>query len=282
MWYYSFSFNPGWHTGGDGYRRYFNNDGTYKTGYQMVGGVGYFFDDRGRLQTTSPPVVNDKGFSNKVISLQGTGSGKVIDVPGASAANGIKPRYTIISKLHPNMCFDVANNGTANGAKIQLYHKNSSSAQKFKVVTYAQAVPNGTYAIQSSINTARVLNVPGASTANGANIQLYQANGTNAQKFKLTYYADTGYYEVVNAGSAKAVDIANGGAASGTNVQQYARNNTWAQRWDIVKSGSYYILYAANSGCVLDVSGGVANSGTNVQIYAYNGTAAQKWVLKTS
>ena len=48
------------------------------------------------------------------------------------------------------------------------------------------------------------MDVAGGSTAEGSNIQLYVDNGTNAQKFEITYGSD-GYYTIINKNSGKSI-----------------------------------------------------------------------------
>ena len=74
-----------------------------------------------------------------------------------------------------------------------MYKGNGTKSQLFafeKVEPPTKTIENGTYMIKSALNTKKVLDIPGASTANGANVQLYTGNGTNAQKFNISYLGD--------------------------------------------------------------------------------------------
>lgn len=138
-------------------------------------------------------------------------------------------------------------------------------------------VANGTYMIVSAINSNYVMDVAGCSAADGANVQLYKKNGSNAQRFILTCQSD-GYYTITNVGSAKLLDCAGGGRTNGTNVQQYRANSTAAQRWKLTSAGNgYYTLTCKSNGLLADVDGGRAANDRNIQMYSSNGTAAQKW-----
>lgn len=140
-----------------------------------------------------------------------------------------------------------------------------------------QPISNGTYKLASAINNNYVWDISGGSAASGANLQLYQDNGTNAQRFKITYNSD-GYYTITNINSGKAIDCYNADSADGTNIWQYDSNNTAAQRWKIESAGNgYYTLICKCNGKAADVSGGIAGNGSNIQIYHSNGTNAQKF-----
>lgn len=140
-------------------------------------------------------------------------------------------------------------------------------------------VSNGTYKLVSALNGSYVMDVNGASAANGANVQLYQDNGSNAQKFTFTRQSD-GYYTIANVNSGKMLDCNGAGKTNGTNIQMYASNSSAAQRWKLTSAGNgYYTLTCKCNGLLADVSGARVANGTNIQMYASNGSAAQKWKL---
>lgn len=57
----------------------------------------------------------------------------------------------------------------------------------------------------SAVNNDYVWDISEASVEEGANLQLYEDNGTDAQKFTFTYLSN-GYYSIINANSDKAVE----------------------------------------------------------------------------
>lgn len=133
------------------------------------------------------------------------------------------------------------------------------------------------YYLQSALNSNLVVDVNGGSNRNGANIQLWKKNGTNAQLFKLVRNGN-GYFAFVNKGSDKAIDVYGGATNSGANVSQWEQNGTGAQQWKLYNASGYedgYIYIVNQCGKYLDVSGGNAKKGTNIQIWDGNGTAAQ-------
>ena len=140
----------------------------------------------------------------------------------------------------------------------------------------AATVPNGTYKVVSALNGNYVMDVNGASGADSANVQLYEDNGTNAQKFRFTRQAD-GSYIICNVNSGKVLDCAGAGKTNGTNIQQYTSNGTAAQRWKVTSAGAgCYVITCKSNGLVVDVNGARAANNTNIQMYKANGTTAQK------
>lgn len=141
---------------------------------------------------------------------------------------------------------------------------------------------DGTYTIQSSVNSRYVLDIANGSTASGANVQLYQSNDTPAQQFKVTHDSQ-GYVTFTNVKSGKVLDVYNGTAQNGINVRQYTSNNSRAQKWIVRKDGNgYSIVSALNSNYVLNGASGKAYNGNNVELYSYSGTSSNRWVFNKS
>lgn len=144
-----------------------------------------------------------------------------------------------------------------------------------------QSVPDGEYMICNRGLGTAMLDISGASRSNGANAQLWEANGSGAQRFMISYDECAGAYEIMCAASGLALDVDCADFSSGANVQQYARNGSAAQRWLITQrgDGAYTIASAGGPGLVLDAKWGATSNGTNVQLYESNGSAAQSWRL---
>lgn len=141
---------------------------------------------------------------------------------------------------------------------------------------------DGTYTIQSSVNSRYVLDIANGSTASGANVQLYQSNDTPAQQFKVTHDSQ-GYVTFTNVKSGKVLDVYNGTAKNGNNVWQFTSNNSRAQKWIVRKDGNgYSIISALNSNYVLNIANGKAYNGNNVELYSYSGTSSNRWVFNKS
>lgn len=141
---------------------------------------------------------------------------------------------------------------------------------------------DGTYTIQSSVNSRYVLDIANGSTASGANVQLYQSNDTPAQQFKVTHDSQ-GYVTFTNVKSGKVLDVYNGTAKNGNNVWQFTSNNSHAQKWIVRKDGNgYSIISALNSNYVLNIANGKVYNGNNVELYSYSGSSSNRWLFNKS
>lgn len=145
---------------------------------------------------------------------------------------------------------------------------------------------DGTYNIQSLVNPNYVLDIYGGYTTNGANVQLYRSNDTEAQLFKVTHDSQ-GYVTFTNVKSGKVLDVYGGTKKNNQNIWQFSSNGSRAQKWIVKPDGNGYVIISAlDSNYVLDLSTGKAVNSSNIQLYTYCGSNAQRWkfsklVLKT-
>lgn len=168
--------------------------------------------------------------------------------------------------------------GIVSALGLQLKNQSLDTLAKDNRNTLA----DGTYTIQSSVNSRYVLDIANGSTASGANVQLYQSNDTPAQQFKVTHDSQ-GYVTFTNVKSGKVLDVYNGTAKNGNNVWQFTSNNSCAQKWIVRKDGNgYSIISALNSNYVLNIANGKAYNGNNVELYSYSGSSSNRWLFNKS
>ena len=141
-----------------------------------------------------------------------------------------------------------------------------------------QTIDDGNYVIRSAVNNKYVLDIAKGVKVSGGNLQIYEYQNLEQQKYKVTY-VDKGYYEIQALHSGMVLDVANAGKTAGTNVWQCYDNNSDAQRWTIKESetsGYYYIVSKCN-GLYLDVANGIATNGNNISVCYGNNSNAQKF-----
>ena len=179
-----------------------------------------------------------------------------------------------------NWVLDLSGGNTANGAAIRLYTPNGTASQLFVVSSSDVNIATGVSMIITSVaNKKLVTDVTSASTANGARVQLYSSNNTNAQKYRFESIGN-GTYKIINANSGKVLDVAGGSTANGAALQQYTSNNTVAQQWTVRNYGSGRIaLVSVNANKAVDIPGGNAVQQAQLQLYSPNGTVAQQWLV---
>jgi hypothetical protein len=152
-------------------------------------------------------IVNDGDPRSAGITLSPfTGGGTTTPPP----ATGV----SVISNLN-NRCIDVPNSSFVDGAQLQMWDCNNTSAQKWTFTGGALQSQNG-----------KCMDVAAGSTADGAVVQLYTCNGTGAQQFTLNSAGD-----LVNPQANKCVDIKDNNADAGAKLQLWDCAGTANQKW---------------------------------------------------
>lgn len=195
---------------------------------------------------------------------------------------------TFLSAVDKNYAIDNLSGIPSNGV-IHLWTANDTIAQQFKAVQQGTFTPmvaiNEKYTIKSALGNNMCLDIASGSTDPGANLQIYNCNGTKAQQFIFKYgpYASYIIYTNTTFGTDegnRVLDVQGGTAGARINIQQYYLNYSIAQNWYVLNYGSQVALQTRDNGnIVMDVDAGQAQNLQNVQCYTSNGTLAQRWIL---
>ncbi|WP_410658797.1 RICIN domain-containing protein [Amycolatopsis sp. lyj-112] len=135
-------------------------------------------------------------------TISATGSGKCVDARAAGSVNGtvvqqyacnqsfsqqwqFQPTsggyYRVNTRNNPAQVWDVADVSAADGGLIHLWTYGGGNNQQWQPVEES----GGAYHFVSR-NSGKCLDIPGASTADSAQLQQYACNGSGAQSFRLT------------------------------------------------------------------------------------------------
>lgn len=235
-------------------------------------------------------------MGNGLYVIRSAKSGKVLEVAGGSttsganvqqyAYNGTRAQMWYIKQIgdsyqifsaRSGLALSLENEGAANGTNICVMTASDAGVQRFQL----QEVPlldNGTYTIKSSLGNYR-LSVKDASTAKGANVQVWSTSSNEAQRWEVTHLGD-GVYKIVNKHSGLALEVAGASTSAGANVQQYADNGTAAQQWTIkVTSTGAMVFQNVASGLVLEVASSKPDNGTNVRQGTASGGTTQSFTV---
>lgn len=236
--------------------------------------------------TTDPQVVdaasngNTPGTNVQTYSFNGSAAQKW-DITYDDANKGY-----YVAKHGTDLVLEVRDGLAMNCANVQLGRRTVDlAAQLWDIVQNGLA-----YTFVSHLDGKYVLDLYGAGMRNGTNVEIYQSNGTNAQKFYLlptvhdvksnVNLADGAYSIKASIGTSKSVDIYGGSWSAGANAQTWDSNGTGAQRFYFHRgSDGLYTISVVGTGKVLDVYGAQFMPGGNIQQWDYNGTDAQKWAI---
>lgn len=132
-----------------------------------------------------------------------------------------------------------------------------------------------------SVASGKVLDIAGASPADGALVQQWSyAAGAN-QQWRL-HRGTSGTYTIVSIASGACLDVAGASQDDGARLQQWSCAGQDNQRWDLrpAADGSVDIVSVASGKCV-DLAGASADDGAFVQQWSCAGAANQRWRIET-
>ncbi len=126
----------------------------------------------------------------------------------------------------------------------------------------------GTAGVLRGVGSNRCLDVPGAATANGTLLQIWDCNGGSNQQWTSLSNGELQVY------GNKCLDVPGHATAAGTRVEIYDCNGGANQQWTLNSNGT---VVGRESGLCLDVTGAGTANGTAVEIWTCSGGSNQKW-----
>ena len=237
-------------------------------------------------------------------------SQKAIDVKGGSDSGGANVQQWNVTKSDAQIwaltkpeesnwqvmcsltgkCMSVASASPSAGTNVQQADdKDNTKTQRWIIEDDGRSYTYNnksytTYVIKASSVSSLVLDVAGGSGSAGANIRIWNSNGSNAQRWifiPVSCFTKDGTYELVLASDTKmCCEVAESSTANSANVQVNSRADTNNQifRAEVDDDTLLVRLINSNSDKCVDCAGGKSTAGTNIQQHTKNGTSAQNWL----
>lgn len=192
-----------------------------------------------------------------------------------------------LSSARPNRDgYDFLGWATTSSATTATYQPGGTYTQNANVTLYAVwrklpdpvSVQPGIYVIHSAIDDAYCLDITDSSTENNANIQLYQREDTNVQKFRVVQGVD-GYSFIQSVYNGRWLGIKTP-IEDNSNVKLYDTNTGEENLWGFEDAEDGYVFIRSKTGYYLDVQGDRASNNANIQIYLFAGNNSQRWRLE--
>lgn len=259
----------------------------------------------GRENGTNVQVYTSNGTTAQVFrfkyqdgyyGIQSSGTGKCLDVNLGNLVQGTNVQTWTPSSSNVNQLFSAQRNDdgsfsfisvanglaltSGRGSNIETRAFDGGSHQRFTLTDVAHVLGDGLYEIVANISRDKRVDVAGGSTSAGAQVQIFQSNGTLAQKWNLSALEgekDTYTLQSVASG----MYLTHG--SDGTITQQ-SRQESPGQRWVVdLSSGAFTLSPLSARNHRMDVKGGSSCNSTPVQGYQANGTEAQSfWFVRTA
>jgi poly(hydroxyalkanoate) depolymerase family esterase len=120
--------------------------------------------------------------------------------------------------------------------------------------------------------SGRCVDVSGASSSNGTQVQLWDCRGGTNQRWTYTAGRELRVY------GNKCLDANGRGTTNGTAVIIWDCNGQPNQQWNINTSGT---ITGVQSGLCIDASGAGTSNGTKIQLWACRGVSNQQWTSRS-
>jgi hypothetical protein len=146
-------------------------------------------------------------------------------------------------------------------------------------LTPQSTVPPPTAYNLAARHSGKMADVLNASTADGANVVQWTANGQTNQRWRFND-AGGGFVAVVSVNSGKCLDVFGGptATADGVRVVQWTCSGGTNQQWRIQDLGTGFVnLIARHSNKCLDVNGASTADGAQIQQWTCTGSTNQQW-----
>jgi endo-1,4-beta-xylanase len=253
-------------------------------------------------------IIRDAGGG--VFTFASVRSGKCLDVAGASRDDGARLQQWSCSgtpnqgfALHPapdgsfeviaagsEKCLDLSGANAADGTPIQQWGCSGAANQRWRIESLGAPIPSpgadpsmgGAEVEIASAASGKVLDVSGASAANGASIQQWSAWGGANQRWRIKP-AGGGLYTITSVAHEECLDVAGASSDDGARLQQWDCSGAPNQAFRLIagSTGAYAISSAASDKC-LDLPGGGTDDGLFVQQWACSGASNQQWLLRAA
>ncbi len=166
------------------------NDGSYSTGQIGLGVVGYQTDQFDNLTVT--PNAGPTPPTQTVGVLRGQESGRCVDVPGATEANGTvvalwdcnvaaNQSWTATSSkqltVYGTKCLDASGAGTTDGTPVLIWDCTGGTNQQWTINADGTIV---------GVGSGKCLDATGHGTTNGTKLEIWTCNGGANQKWART------------------------------------------------------------------------------------------------
>ena len=186
------------------------------------GAKGLDASNKGTYEGTNVQQYSYYGGINQLWVFEPIRTDNNVDQNNGTIANG----WYYIKNVNAQKYLQVKDNKGANGQNVEIGTGTGVNGQKW----YVTNTNDGYVTLKNG--QGYMLDVQNGANNDGTNIQTYQNNGADAQKFKITNLGNSQYGIVTKVSSDnKGIDVYNYGTTDGTNVCQWAYTKGTNQRW---------------------------------------------------
>ena len=173
-----------------------------------------------------------KQFKGLVLSLALLTSGVAYGQRSSNIEMPVYKDYWIQSAMSygtPSGCWDLPGGTIKKDANIQAWNIDNGKDRKFALKKSSE---NGFYEIYVGGQTSKVVDIAGARTGNGTNVQIWDRNGTTAQRFAFVHLGD-GRFKIYDR-NGKIICLKGRKNSNGTNIHIWDDHNGASVEWYLI------------------------------------------------
>jgi len=159
---------------------------------------------------------------------------------------------------------------SANAITVNVPHTNANDTFTITLLPPSGGTGQGQEIVGNQ--SGRCVDVPGATTTNGTQVQLWDCHGNSNQRFTYTSSKQLQVY------GNKCLDASGKGTTNGTAVIIWDCNGQTNQQWNVNADGT---ITGVQSGLCLDASAFGTANGTKIQLWQCLNGVNQKWTLRS-
>jgi hypothetical protein len=166
-----------------------------------------------------------------VIMLLAAVSAIAVPTAPAAAASGTRAlQLAHLWNLKSGLCMGVEGGRTSNGSRVLQWNCNGAPDQLWNV-DFSGSDRQVVNYLRSPSNQYACLGVSGGSTAQGAQLVVWQCDGSRNQKWSAQGSSACGGHILVNQGSGQLISVEGGSTSNGAPVIQWPHGSTPDQTW---------------------------------------------------
>jgi hypothetical protein len=156
-----------------------------------------------------------------------------------------------------------------NAATVNVSHANIDETSTITLLPPSDGGGQGQQIVGGQ--SGRCVDVPGGTTTNGTQVQLWDCQGQTGQSWTHTSGRQFQVY------GNKCLDASGQGRTNGTQVIIWDCNGQANQQWNVNANGT---ITGVQSGLCLDATGAATTNGTRLVLWSCHGGANQQWSLR--
>lgn len=239
---------------------------SYNTGSTSISGSGTYLGGLAGVNQSAGNIINCYTQTDKTKNTIGKNSGKITNASFKSYSEMITSSFVDLLNTEKQW---------KKGATTPILIWQEDE-------TYTGEIEDGVYMLYSALSpNSKVMDVSDGGMIDGANIQLYDTQYTDYQKFEITKINEE-YYKIISLKSGKSLDVYNSGTTNGTNLQLYTWKDTSNQHWKFIDYKNGYYAIQSELGNYIHVQSGQTTNGTNILMWQDASSSNKNclWMLK--